>query len=195
MRLFSFFFSDGFLNRSEEITKWSDSNMSTTVRSSISVAQFLISQSKVWPWWWVGTLTNWCKLRLSSTISAAAQPLLTSFARSKYSRALLLSLNAQNTALAPDVCRRLHLLGIYDGNQACSLWKRKKRTYRARYRHRGKTVDTIRHAMIAWLLLLFADQFLVVTGFKHWFISWILCSLGWSGVCVCVDVYIICVCV
>ena len=33
-------------NRSRERTKWSDSNMSTTVRSSTSVARFVVSQSK-----------------------------------------------------------------------------------------------------------------------------------------------------
>ena len=59
-------------------------------------------------------------------------------------RVLLLSLNAQNTALAPDICSRLRLLGIYDPNQACSLQKRKKRPYRAGCRHRCKTVDTAR---------------------------------------------------
>ena len=81
-----------------------------------------------------------CCARLA--ISAAAQPSPTSFARSRHSRALslLLSLNAQNTALAPDVCSRL----CYDPNKTCSLWKRKKRPYRAGCRHRGKTVDTVR---------------------------------------------------
>ena len=83
-----------------------------------------------------------CCERLS--ISAAAVTSSTSFARSRYSRALLLSLDTPNTALAPDVCKRLCSLGIYDRNQACPLWKRKKRPYRAGCRHRGKTVDTIR---------------------------------------------------
>ena len=46
--------------------------------------------------------------------------------------------------LAPDVCKRLCSLDIYDRNQACPLWKRKTRPYRAGCRHRGKTVDTIR---------------------------------------------------
>ena len=78
------------------------------------------------------------------SIPAAAETSSTSFARSTYSLALLLSLNAQNTALVPDVCKKLCSLGIYDRNQACPLWKRKKRPYRAGCRHRGKTVDTIR---------------------------------------------------
>ena len=83
-----------------------------------------------------------CCERLS--ISAAAETSSTSFARSRYSRALLLSLNAQNTALAQDVCKRLFSLGIYDRNQSCPLWKRQKRPYRAGCSHRSKTVDTIR---------------------------------------------------
>ena len=83
-----------------------------------------------------------CCERLS--ISAAAETSSTSFARSRYNHALLLSLNAKNTALAPDVCKRLCLLGIYDRNQTCPLWKGTKRPYRAGCRHRGKTVDTIR---------------------------------------------------
>ena len=36
--------------------------MSTAVRSSTAIAQFANSQSKVWLQWWVGTLTNRCKL-------------------------------------------------------------------------------------------------------------------------------------
>ena len=95
--------------------------------------------------WQMAALCNpqsWCCERLS--ISTVADTSSTSFARSRYSHALLLSLNAPNTALAPDVCKRLCLLGIYDRNQACPLWKRKKRPYRAGCRHRGKTVDTIR---------------------------------------------------
>ena len=65
----------GFLNsRSKEMTKWSDSSMSATVWSSTSVARFVISQSKVWPRRWVGTLTNCSKLRLPSiTFRAATQ--------------------------------------------------------------------------------------------------------------------------
>ena len=47
------------------------------------------------------------------------------------------------TALAPD-CQRLCSLGIYDQNQVCPLWERKKRPYRAGCRHQGKTADTIR---------------------------------------------------
>ena len=82
-----------------------------------------------------------CCERLS--ISDAAETSSTSFARSRYSRALLLSLNVPNTALAPDVCKRLFWLGIYDRNQACPLWKREKRLYTAGCKHRGKTVDTI----------------------------------------------------
>ena len=40
----------GFINdRSKEITKWTDSNMSTTVRSSTSVAPFVFNQSKMLP--------------------------------------------------------------------------------------------------------------------------------------------------
>ena len=95
--------------------------------------------------WQMATLCNGpssCCERLS--ISAAAETSSTSFASSRYSRALLLSLNARNTTLAPDVCRRFCSLGIYDWNQDCLLWKRKKRPYRAGCRHRGKTVDTIR---------------------------------------------------
>ena len=83
-----------------------------------------------------------CGERLS--ISAAAETSSTSFPRSSYSRALLLSLNAPNTALAPDGCKRLCSLGIYDRNQACQLWKRQERPYRARFIRRGKTVDTIK---------------------------------------------------
>ena len=83
-----------------------------------------------------------CCERLS--ISAAAETSSTSFARNRYSRALLLPLNAQNTALTPDVCKRLCSLGICDQNQACPLWKRKKRPHRAGCRHQGKTADTIR---------------------------------------------------
>ena len=83
-----------------------------------------------------------CCERLS--ISAAVETPSTSFARSRYSRALLLSLNVPNTALAPDICKRLCSPGIYDQNQACPLWKTKKRPYRARYRHQDTTVDTIR---------------------------------------------------
>ena len=78
------------------------------------------------------------------SISAAAETSSTSFPRSRYSRALLLSLNTPNTVLAPDVCKRLCSLGIYDRNQACPLWKRQKRPHRAGCRHRGKTVDTIK---------------------------------------------------
>ena len=65
----------GFLNnRSKESTKWSDSNISATVRLSTPVARFMISQSKVWPRRWVGTLINCSKLRLpSKTFRAAVQ--------------------------------------------------------------------------------------------------------------------------
>ena len=77
-------------------------------------------------------------------ISAAAQTSPISFARSRYSHALTLSLNAHNTSLAPDVCSSLRSQGIYDRNQACSLWKRNKRPYRAGCRHRSKTVDSVR---------------------------------------------------
>ena len=83
-----------------------------------------------------------CCERLS--ISAAAETSSTSFPRSRYSRALLLSLNAPNTALAPDVCKRLCSLGIYYRSQACPLWKRQKRPYGAGFIHRGKIVDTIK---------------------------------------------------
>ena len=83
-----------------------------------------------------------CFERLS--ISAAAEPSSTPFTRSRHSRALLLSLNSLNTALAPNVYKRLCSLGIYDRNQTCPLWQRTKRPYRAGCRHRGKTVDTIR---------------------------------------------------
>ena len=83
-----------------------------------------------------------CCERIS--ISAAAETSSTSFPRSRYSRTLLLSLNAPNTVLAPDVCKRLWSLDIYDRNQACPLWKRQKRSYGAGFIHRGKTVDTIK---------------------------------------------------
>ena len=59
-------------------------------------------------------------------------------------RALLLSSKCPKHCSVPDVCRRLRSLGIYVRNQACPLWERKKRPYRAGCRHRGKTVDTIR---------------------------------------------------
>ena len=83
-----------------------------------------------------------CCERIS--ISAAAETSSTSFPRSRFSRALLLSLNTPNTVLALDVCKRLCSLGIYDRNQACPLWKRQKRPYGAGFIHRGKTVDTIK---------------------------------------------------
>ena len=83
-----------------------------------------------------------CCERIS--ISAAAETSSTSFPRSRYSRALLLSLNTPNTVLAPDVCKRLCSLGIYDRNQACPLWKRQKRPYGAGFIRRGKTVVTIK---------------------------------------------------
>ena len=82
-----------------------------------------------------------CCERIS--ISAAAET-STSFPRSGYSRALLLSFNTPNTVLAPDVCKRFCSLGIYDQNQACPLWKRQKRPYGAVFIRRGKTVDTIK---------------------------------------------------
>ena len=85
---------------------------------------------------------SWCCEHLSISATTETSPI--SFARSTYSRALLLSINAQNTALAPDICRRLCSLDIYNRNQACPLWKRKKRSHGAGCRHRGKTVDTIR---------------------------------------------------
>ena len=56
--------------------------------------------------WQVAALLNRqssCCERLS--ISVAAETSSTSFPRSRYSRALLLSLNAPNTTLAPDVCK------------------------------------------------------------------------------------------
>ena len=81
-------------------------------------------------------------------ISAATETPPTSFARSRYSRALLLSLNTQNTALAPDVCRRLCSLDIHDRNRACPSWKRKTRPHRAECRHQSKTVDTIRQKQL-----------------------------------------------
>ena len=87
-----------------------------------------------------------CCERLSISTRPTAETTSTSFTRSRYSRALLLSFkrNAPNTALASDVCKRLCLLGIYYRNQACPLWKRQKRPYGAGFIHRGKTVDTIR---------------------------------------------------
>ena len=68
----------------------------------------------------------------------------TSLPRFRNSRALLLSLNTPNTVLAPDVCKRLCSMGIYDWNQACPLWKRQKRPYGAGFIRRDKTVDTIK---------------------------------------------------
>ena len=97
-----------------------------------------------------------CCERLST--SAAAETSSTSFARSRYSRALLLSLNDPNNALAPDVCKRLCSLGIYDRNLSCPLWKRKKRSCRAGCRHRGKTADTIRQKHPLSLTRLYADK-------------------------------------
>ena len=84
-----------------------------------------------------------CCERLS--ISTAAETSLTSFARSRYSGALLLSLNAQNTALDPDVCRHFARKAFTIGPGLPVVEekeKRKKRPYRAGCRHRGKTVDT-----------------------------------------------------
>ena len=95
--------------------------------------------------WQIAALRNRqssCCERIS--ISTAAETSSTSFHRSRYSRALLLSLNTLNTVLAPDVCKRLCSLGIYDQNQACPLWKRQKRPYRAGFIRRGRTVDTIK---------------------------------------------------
>ena len=83
-----------------------------------------------------------CCERLS--ISSAAETSSTSFPRYGHSRTLLLSINAPNTALAPDFCKRLCSLGIYDGNQASRLWKRLKRPYGSGFIRRGKTVDNIR---------------------------------------------------
>ena len=103
---------------------------------------FVDSVNLPWPMVALRNRQSLCCERL--TISAAAETSLTSFARSRYSRALLLSLNAPNTALASDVCKRLCSLGIYDRDQACPLWKSKKRPYRVGCRHRGTTVDTIR---------------------------------------------------
>ena len=80
----------------------------------------------------------------SISISAAAETSSTSFPRSRYSRTLLLSLNTPNTVLAPEVCKRLCSLGIYDRNQACLLWKRQKRPLGAGFIRRGKTIDTIK---------------------------------------------------
>ena len=95
--------------------------------------------------WQMAALSNRqssCCERIS--ISAAAKTSPTSFPRSRYSRALLLSLNTPNTVLAPDVCKRLCSLGIYDWNQAYPLCKRQKRIYRAGFIRRGKTVVTIK---------------------------------------------------
>ena len=95
--------------------------------------------------WQMAALCNHqssCCERLS--IPTTAETISTSFTRSRYSHVLLLSFNASNTTLASDVCKRLCSIGICNRNQACTLWKRKKRPYRARCRHRGKTVDTIR---------------------------------------------------
>ena len=78
------------------------------------------------------------------SISTAAETSSTSFPRYRYSRALLPSLNTPNTVLAPDVCKSLCSLGIYDRNQACLLWKRQKRSYGVGFIRRGKTVDTIK---------------------------------------------------
>ena len=123
---------------------------------------------EIWTRVWIAKILFWqiaslynrhvlCCARLK--ISAAAQPSLTSFARSRCSRALLLSLNAPNTAFDPDVCSRLCFLVIHDRNQACSLCKKKKkkekkkkkkRPYRGRCTHGGKTViPSGRH--IRWL--------------------------------------------
>ena len=83
-----------------------------------------------------------CCERIS--ISAATETSSTSFPRSRCSRALLLSLNTPNTVLAPDVCKRLCSMGIYDRNQACPLWKRQKRPHGAGFIRHGKTDDTIK---------------------------------------------------
>ena len=85
-----------------------------------------------------------CCERISISISAKAETSSISFTRSRYSRALLLSLITPNTVLAPDVCKRLCSLGSYDRNQACPLWKRQKRPYGAGFIRQGKTVETIK---------------------------------------------------
>ena len=82
-------------------------------------------------------------LSVVNVFQCAAETSSTSFHRYRYSRALLLSLNAPNTALAPDICKRLCSLGIYDRNQACPLWNGQKRPYGAVLIRRGKTVDII----------------------------------------------------
>ena len=75
-------------------------------------------------------------------ISAAALPAPLAFVRSRYGRALLLSLNTHTkkpTVLAPDICSRLRLLGFHDLRQPCWVRKRKKRPRR----HRGMTEDAV----------------------------------------------------
>ena len=96
------------------------------------------------PWQMAALCNRQCTCCERILISAAAETSSTSFPRSRYNHALLLSLNTPNTALAPDVCKRLCSWGIYDRNQACSLWKRQKRPYGAGFIRRGKTVDTIK---------------------------------------------------
>ena len=103
---------------------------------------FVVSVNLPWQMAALRNRQSSCCERIS--ISATAETTSTSLPRSRYSRALLLSLNTPNTALASDVCKRLCSLGIYDRNQACPLWKRQKRPYRARFIHQGKTVDTIK---------------------------------------------------
>ena len=74
--------------------------------------------------WQMATLRNSCCERLS--ISAAAETSWTFFPRSRYSRALLLALNAPNTTLAPDICEGLCSMGIYDRNQAARCGRDRK---------------------------------------------------------------------
>ena len=107
-------------------------------RNQRLVARFLLS-TRVYLSWQMAALYN-CHSAYSArlAISAADQPAPLVFARSRYSRALLLSLNAKNTVLAPGVCSRLCLLGIHHLSQPCWLQKRKKRPHRAGRRHRVK---------------------------------------------------------
>ena len=111
--------------------------VATTTVDIISINRGFMVRFLLWKMPALYNCHSWCCERL--LISTAAETSSISFARSRYSRALLLSLNAQSTALAPGVCKRLCSLGIYDRNQACRLWKRKKRPYRARCRHWGRT--------------------------------------------------------
>ena len=82
-----------------------------------------------------------CCERLS--ISAATEISSSPFARSRYGRALLLSLNAQDTALAPGVCKRL-LARHFRSGPGLPVVEEKEKTIQSWVQTPRQAVDTIR---------------------------------------------------